>query len=607
MGLIGAGVAQLTVLRGADTITSTIEPVDEELPYIVIDAEVLREHPGQQTLTISGSDEEIFAAYGRTSDMQAWLSDTSYNHATLLDESEVEEDASRVDLAVEEATGEFAETGERVWWNPRASDLWVEEMTAEGELETSLTLPDGMSILLSTTGSRPAPADVTVSWDTEVTTPWAGPLIAAGCVALLVGLILWVAGFLHLRRRRGPRRKGPKLPPTAPVDVSEQKQLDAAPTAESDDRHDDGGEQDTKGAKRTRRRALFVVPAFVVSGALLAGCSPSAWPEFGATPTPTPTVETTEPAEKQTPAITDAQADRIIASMSQTMKDADENNDVELAEKRMEGAALGMREVAYDIRSDVEDYPAPPAVPKGPVSVLLPQANDGWPRTALVVVGDEASEDTPTILTMTQSSPWETYKVSYMASISAGVELPELAPAWLGAALVPPDSSFLQVAPEDLASTYADIIGKGEDSEYAELFDLESDAFREALSEKRRTTRDAFNETAEGTAEITFDESAGDSDPVSLATFDSGAIVAVSLDDSETLKPTNTDGVIKVPEAPQVQHFIGEEETATGLTTNYQSELFFFVPAKASEEPIELLGYSYALVGSELLPESEGE
>src|SRR5690606_30804916 len=99
--------------------------------------------------------------------------------------------------------------------------------------------------------------------------------------------------------------------------------------------------------------------------------------------------------------------------------------------KRLSGAALEMRKTAYEIRGDIDDWKVPTPLEQGPVSVLLPQANDGWPRTALMVVGDAESETTPTILIATQPSPWETYKISYMGSISANTELPELAPAWL--------------------------------------------------------------------------------------------------------------------------------------------------------------------------------
>ncbi|GGF32096.1 hypothetical protein GCM10010922_04020 [Microbacterium sorbitolivorans] len=575
VGLIGAGVARLALASEPDTVTSPIAAADAELPYTVIDADVLSAYPGQQGLTIADADNEIFVSYGRTSDIEAWLSDTSYNHATLA-EGQAENGEPQVSVEVVDATNEYADSGERVWWNPRDSDLWIEQLTAEDSLERDFALPDGMSLLVATDGTQPAPTDVSVTWQTgAITTPWAGPLIAAGCLFLLIGLIFWILGFIHLRRRRGPRRKG---------------------SANS------GG----RGRRGSARRAFWAIPTVTVAGALLAGCTPSAWPDLSNDPTPTPSPTLTASPEAEMPAVTDAQAQRIVASMAQVLADADRETDIELGAKRLTGAAYDMRKTAYEIRADVDDWKLPVSLPEGPVSVLLPQANDGWPRTALMVVGD-ADEKNPTIIFASQQSPWETYKISYMGSIVAGTELPELAPAWMGAVVVPPESSFLEVTPSDLSATYADIIKNGEDSEYADLFDIDNDAFATALHDKRKATLDTFNKSAtsddERTASMTFDQQAGDGDPVALATFDSGAIVAVPFLDSETLKPTVDDGIIKIPDAPEIQHFVGEEETKTGLTTYYRSQLFFYVPAKASEEKVRILGFSYALADATLLDE----
>ena len=75
--MIGAGIAQRTVFQGPKTETASIS-VEEDAPYLLIDGAVLNQLPGAQTLRAQG-DGDIFAAYGRTADMEAWLSDTAYN------------------------------------------------------------------------------------------------------------------------------------------------------------------------------------------------------------------------------------------------------------------------------------------------------------------------------------------------------------------------------------------------------------------------------------------------------------------------------------------------------------------------------------------------
>ena len=82
--MIGAGIAQRTIFQGPRTETAAIS-VEDEAPYLLIDGAVLNQLPGTQTLRAQGEG-ELFASYGRTADMQAWLSDAEYTHVTLGDE-----------------------------------------------------------------------------------------------------------------------------------------------------------------------------------------------------------------------------------------------------------------------------------------------------------------------------------------------------------------------------------------------------------------------------------------------------------------------------------------------------------------------------------------
>ena len=75
--MIGAGIAQRTVFQGPKTLTTSIS-IEDEAPYVLIEGDVLTSMPGAQTLRASGEG-PIFAAYGRTADLEAWLSDSTYN------------------------------------------------------------------------------------------------------------------------------------------------------------------------------------------------------------------------------------------------------------------------------------------------------------------------------------------------------------------------------------------------------------------------------------------------------------------------------------------------------------------------------------------------
>ena len=101
---------------------------------------------------------------------------------------------------------------------------------------------------------------------------------------------------------------------------------------------------------------------------------------------------------------------------------------------------------------------------------------------------------------------------------------------------------------------------------------------------------------------MTFSSEAGAEAPVALATLDSGAIVAVTMNDIETPRATNPDAVIRLGENPVLTTLTGVTEAPTGFQTTYTSQLFFYVPAQGSNEQIRLLGYSSSILKSEVLP-----
>ncbi|MGO8609877.1 hypothetical protein ACC848_43755, partial [Rhizobium johnstonii] len=78
-----------------------------------------------------------------------------------------------------------------------------------------------------------------------------------------------------------------------------------------------------------------------------------------------------------------------------------------------------------------------------------------------------AGADTPdTILSVTQQDAWSDYKVTYIADLAADTSL-NLAPDYVGAVSIDPESPFLLIPPAQLAGAYADILDKGTDSEFA--------------------------------------------------------------------------------------------------------------------------------------------
>ncbi|WES65241.1 hypothetical protein P0L94_04010 [Microbacter sp. GSS18] len=593
--MIGAGIAQRTVFEGPDTETVAV-PAHDATAYLVIDGAVLNALPGAQTLRAQ-ADGEIFAAYGRTSDMTAWLSDATYTSVTLGDEGEMvaatvepePEPESEAD-AEGAADSEESDAEEPAGRNPAGSDLWLDEFTQTDLMIAPLQLPADMSVLIATDGTAPAPSTVTVSWPIPNATPWAGPLIVGGAILMAVGVLLYILGFRHARRARGPRRKGLPLPPTEPIDVATAGEEKGVISASGPTRRSLG----------SSRRTLVVIPALAVSALLFAGCDADAWPQLAATPTPSPSATVIVPEGQQSPAVTKAQAERILTRIAETVAQADEDRSVGDADTRLEGAMLETRKTNYTLRDAISDYRTPSAILAKPLSIVLPQAYDGWPRSVLAVVDDEETK-TSSIMVITQQDPWSPYQLSYQASLEADTPMPDLAPSYIGATQVAPDSPFLILPPDQVATAYADIINNGDESEYAGLFDAETDQFRVKVASDRDRRLEEFNETASQTGQLTFSSEAGSQEPFAIATLESGAIVAVTVEESDRVRPTNDDAVIKLENNPTVETLAGVEQSASGFTTTFLDQLFFYVPGQGSSEKIQLLGYASDILNAKVI------
>lgn len=625
--LIGAGIAQRTIFMGPDTQKTQVE-ISEPAPFVLIDGDVLRANPGAQTLIVRGQG-EIFGSYGRTADMKAWLADSDYNQVTLKKsgdlavehveaETEATEDGA-TDAPVDGATDAPAEgDAGSAGRDPRGSDLWLDSFDEDNRLVAdNMQLPEGTSLLIAYDGTADAPDDIVVSWPLDNSTPWAGPLMVAGGIVLLLGLILYVLAIRHQRRGRGPRRKGPgPLPATEPIDIavlppSERAAIEesgsavsasppesAAPAGgdvEEAEIVDENKNPDAKTSMRVapapRRRRMLALPVLGLTAILAAGCSSDSWPQLGeASPTPSPSPTVIAPENQKPPAVTEAQAKRILKSLAGTVSEADAALDLDLLSTRFEGPALAARTTEYALRTKLPDTAPPAAIPTDDVEVVLPESTDQWPRTVLML--SKTGDDTvpPVVLTMTQADPWSNYKVSNIAEMSADAVFPEVAAAWLGTSLVPSDSAFLTIAPADLAATFADVVDQGEQSESYDTFDDLALSYAKSITDSRQAVIQALaDKGAADTSKAAFDMASTTDAPISMTTLDSGAIVAVTLTDTETVTPTAEDVSIRFGDNAQAKALTDATESAKGVETTYEFQLFFSVPAKGSTEQIRLL------------------
>ena len=587
--MIAFGIAQRTVfLEPASTSMSTT--VDDGSAYAVIDGSALGAFPGSQTITVSGSD-SVFVAYARTADIQAWIGGDDYAAVGL--------DADTKSLAVTTATGtEVAPAAEAeaspLPTDPAGSDLWLEEFTGEKSLTTTISAPEGISVLIASDGTAPAPTDITVAWPTDNATPWAGPLIVGGALMALIGFVIYLLGLLHFRRSRRPRRNVPRGPrmPRLPR-VPRPKTIKAS---------------EITGPRRSIGRSMIAAPLVLVTGLALSGCSPEFWPTAApattgtATATPAPSAEDTEaPVVDETPdpAVTVPQLERIVGDIVDLTAEADANLDADSIATRFTGPALEQRLANYKIRAADSSFAATTALPDSPLTLTLPQQTDTWPRVVMTVLQSTDEASVPTMaLVLKQESPRENYLVEYAVQLEASAKVPGVAPATIGAPLIAPDNKFMSMAPNEVGPAYADILLHGEASPSFPLFEAEGDTARTQLGVDYKAKQLL---ELEDTGTMEFTNAVGSGEVIALATNDSGSIVAVSVNEITTVTAVNGKATITPKEGPS-KALSGIEKTSKGIQSTYGEQLLFHVPAANSTDKIVLLGFAQGLINSVELP-----
>ncbi|MFB2585992.1 hypothetical protein [Herbiconiux liukaitaii] len=589
--LIGAGVAQRTVFLPPSSVTSSVQ-LESGSPYVMIDSSTLLTHEGTQTLVLSGSD-TVFAAYGRTSDVEAWLEGSKY------DTIGYDEETGELDSATVEADPEGAENVASGSADPAGSDLWLEQYQTDDAMYRTLNLPAGYSVIVASDGTQPAPTTVRLSWPIPNATPWVGPLLVAGVVFLLAGLVLLVLGLLDMRRSQRPRRK-------PPAQLGGKRSRRSRPEALE------------AGSSRGRRSIapMIAAPVALVSVLALGGCSSDYWPQAApetvssdaaatATPTPEPTAtpgadaQPTEVVDEDapTPAVTEAQLEAIVSTISTVTAEADAASNSELLSSRFSGPALELRSATYGIRAAYPEYPAPQAIPAGPLQVVLPQASSVWPKTVFTIVQGTDTAVPPVALMLVQDTPRANYKVYYEITLEPDTSLPPVAAASVGTTRLAPDTKLLQMTPDELKTAYADILVAGDASQYIDQIDAEGDTLRTQVGAQYKADKKAgFSDTAS----IDFAQVPADGQNIALATSASGALVAIELKESETVKPIESGATVSTQGA--VKALSGIDETAKGTEAVYDYQLLFYIPPSGDTSKAELLGFAQGLVSAKELP-----
>lgn len=566
--LLVIGLVFRIFFGGAEYITAS-QQVVTTTPYLVVDGTVLNQNEGDPYVSVKGNG-PVVVAYGSTKDIQAWLGGVAYTQLTFDDESSK--------YVVTNVAAKLTAPENPSVVNIAGSDMWTNEASGTDTASVQAKSDPTYQAIISADGKTNAPGDITVAWPLPSRAPWATGLLVAGGVLALVGLVMYLMALRHMRREHGPRRRGgggsPK-PSRGVLKASRPKKV-------------------VKPARGRRAILPTLAPVLGTVTVLtlgLSACTPLQVVQNGQLAT-----NTANPASKNNPDVGEQQFARIMARASSTVAEADKTLNTNLAATRLVGPAQQLRAANYAIRTKDGNQAPLAAIPAQPISLLMPQATDQWPRIVMAVLQDPNDPSVPTTgVVMIQNSPRENYHIEYAVSLEPNATVPKIAPASVGSIGIPADSKLLLLSPNKVSAAYGDVLANGTASQYYNSFDLSADTLAAQIGKEYHDKKIA---AIADKATLEFSQSPGSGVPLSLATLDSGAIVSVGLDETERVKPKAGSSV--TPEG-QAKLLSGLGATSTGFEGTYNLQLVFYVPPIGSKDKIRLLGFTQGLIAVKAL------
>ncbi|MEA5456119.1 hypothetical protein SPF06_15395 [Sinomonas sp. JGH33] len=554
LGLIAlvAGIGQLTFWAPPQTVTATLPADAKAAPLTVIDTKLRSLRGGEAEVTIKG-DGNFVLATGRPDDVAAWVGKTA--HTTI--------DGASADG--KQLTASFTD-GEPSAPSPATADTFATAQNASGSLDYRWDLPDDgdWQLVLASDGTKPAPHEVTITWPSNETRPWAVPLIVLGALLAAAAVAFFVI------RRGGP---GARKPAT---DAAPQQGPASAGSAPE--------RAERRSAKRVASAAIAVVVALVTgAGAAQATTAPS--PSGSASTAPSGSSASASAAAPQEKVLVDEQLQRILDQVANTVAAGDQAKDAKQLEPRVAESALLARTQNYKIRASVATTGALNPVRSSRLLTSVLTVQRAWPRTVVAVTKGDGNA-TPQILTLRQDDARANYKLVEASPLLPGATFP-------GALKAGSDQLALDAKNGLAYSPNEALRGLGDRL-------TSPDAWKDKIPDNAYITDTLGYESdivkASPNGDLTFRHNPTANDAVAYRMADGGAILVAPLD--FTIEGTPKSSGDKLTVADDAAALAGGKEATTKMSLQFRESVVLYIPADGAKGQLTLLAATRNLVGA---------
>ncbi len=564
-----AGIGQKTFWAPAETVTATAPADAAAAPLTVFDEKLRTLHGGTVKINVKGEGSFMLAA-GRPDDVDAWVGPAAHNTV-----SGVSDDGKALQLTHTD--------GEASTPSPAGSDLWVTTENASGELNYSWTPPaDGeWSLLLASDGTKPAPASITMTFPNDTSTPWAIPLMVLGALLVLAGAALLV---LKPKAGAGNGKGGSRGSSIGRLfaDRPRGRATGRVPAK------DTAAERTVLQRLRRSGAVIAVVTASAVAGTGVAA-------QASQTPAPAPGTSTgaapapTAAAEPDAPVLIDAQFRRILEQVAGAVDAGDAAKDASKLNPRVAQTELEVRTQNYKIRSQVGAYESRMPVRATKLLTTVVTNKRTWPRSVMAVTQGEGNV-VPQLLTLTQASPRENYKLAATTPLQPGTTFPAI-PRDGTETLAPSDKSGLLYSGEEALAGLGDRLTTAESAFKDKLVEGQSSPY---IADTLAYQADVVNSGVNGT--FAFTHKVVPESTVVFRTADGGALVLGRLNFAFDGTPKAAGDKLTIGD--DAAALAGGKETSTGMVLNFAESVAVYIPPAGSTDSMKLTAATRGLVGA---------
>lgn len=544
------GIGQRTFWAPPEIATATVQTQLKDAPVTVIGPGIATDQNRPVDVTIE-ADGGFTAALGRSGDVDAWVGKAAHNTISGIDSETMALTADHVD-------------GEAKVPNPRGSDLWVASQSADSHLVHRWTEPaDGdWSLLLAADGTKPAPTHVTVSWENDVSAPFSIPLIIVGALLVVFGVAsLLVAG----RKPRDPQPAATTGAGTGPGTPS--------------------GGPGSGSPVLKRSAAVLAATALVLAPAVPASAAPADSPSGSA-----PVSDPADTEANAYPVVQPDQLDRILESVADTVAAGDKAKDAKKLTSRVGDRALALRKINYSQRGDDVKVPAPDPVAAAPLRSAAVTTSTDWPRTLMVVTGEQQSKRNPQVLVLRQENPRANYELVNAVTMLSGSEFPGIAVGDTSIRSLGATDESVSVAPLTAARDLAEFLGNPKSKKKDEF--ATSPFITSTHDEQAALVKENKD------AKITYKRGVDGKSLHVLSTPNGGALVSGYMTSTMTATPKEEGGTVKLDDASA--KLAGGTSSRKGVEIKYAEPVVFYIPADDSKDKVRLIAAESILLSAKL-------